>query len=131
MGSEWGRSRDGGGSAQVFETMLPQDEIDGLCLQCGVIERQRKLDLGVFVRAMVISAGTPEGAYQVGIVRSYLQCEVPRVAGPAFDRWFDEPRDLYARIARLRACEAYAVQFVIRLKDNWKPKVDYSARGVA
>jgi hypothetical protein len=34
-----------------------------------------------------------------------------------------------ASLARLRACEAHAVQFVIRLKDHWKPKVDYIARG--
>ena len=25
---------------QVFETMLPQEEVDRLCQQCGVIERQ-------------------------------------------------------------------------------------------
>ena len=216
---------------QVFETMLPQDEIDRLCQQCGVIERQRKLDLGMLVRAMVISAGTPGGAYQADVLRSYLEFEVPRVARSAFYRWFDEPlerfmealaeralayaraqqvdlagplcgvtdwyivdsttvkvRDTlredfpgtgdyaaikvhkvlsvgcgapvqyhfsparehdsrhlevneswrgyglladlaYASLARLRACEAHAVQFVIRLKDNWKPKVDYIARG--
>jgi hypothetical protein len=216
---------------QVFETMLPQDEIDRLCLQCGVIERQRKLDLGMLVRAMVISAGTPGGAYQADVLRSYLEFEVPRVARSAFYRWFDEPlerfmealaeralayaraqqvdlagplcgvtdwyivdsttvkvRDAlmddfpgtgnyaaikvhkvlsvgcgapvqyhfsparehdsrhlevneswrgyglladlaYASLARLRACDAHAVQFVIRLKDNWKPKVDYIARG--
>jgi putative transposase len=216
---------------QVFETMLPQDEIDRLCLQCGVIERQRKLDLGMLVRAMVISAGTPSGAYQADVLRSYLEFEVPRVARSAFYRWFDEPlerfmealaeralayaraqqvdlagplcgvtdwyivdsttvkvRDTliedfpgtgdyaaikihkvlsvgcgapvqyhfsparehdsrhlevneswrgyglladlaYASLARLQACEAHAVQFVIRLKDNWKPKVDYIARG--
>jgi len=35
----------------------------------------------------------------------------------------------YASIARLRACEAHDVRFVLRLKDNWKPKVDYLARG--
>jgi hypothetical protein len=35
----------------------------------------------------------------------------------------------YARLARLRACAAHAVPFVIRLKDHWKPKVDSSARG--
>jgi hypothetical protein len=35
----------------------------------------------------------------------------------------------YASLARLRACETYDVRFVIRLKDNWKPKVDYIARG--
>ena len=35
----------------------------------------------------------------------------------------------YASIGRLRACLEYGVQFVIRLKENWKPKVDHIARG--
>src|SRR6266850_3277119 len=215
----------------VFEAMLPRDEIDRLCMQCGVIERQRKLDLGMLVRAMVISAGTPGGAYQADVLRSYLEGEVPPVARSAFYRWFDEPlerfmaalaeravayaraqqvdlsgplcgvkdwyivdsttvrvrdalrkefpgtgeyaaikvhkvlsvgcgapvryhfsparehdsrhltideswRDCglladlaYASLDRLRACEAHGVRFVIRLKDNWKPKVDHIARG--
>jgi len=215
----------------VFEAMLPRDEIDRLCMQCGVIERQRKLDLGMLVRAMVISAGTPGGAYQADVLRSYLEGEVPPVARSAFYRWFDEPlerfmaalaeravayaraqqvdlsgplcgvkdwyivdsttvrvRDAlrkefpgtgeyaaikvhkvlsvgcgalvryhfsparehdsrhltideswrgyglladlgYASIERLRACDAHGVSVVIRLKDNWKPKVDYIARG--
>jgi hypothetical protein len=216
---------------QVFEAILPQQEIERLCAQCGVIERQRKLHLGMLVRAMVIAAGTPGGAYQADILRSYLEFEVPRVARSAFYRWFDEPlepfmtaladralayaraqqvalagilggvkdwyivdsttvtiRDAlrdefpgtgdyvalkvhtvlsvgcgapvhdhfsparehdsrhlqideswqgyglladlaYASLARLRACHAHGVRFVIRLKDNWKPKVDSMARG--
>jgi DDE family transposase len=215
----------------VFEPLLPQDEIGRLCQQCGVIERQRKLNLAMLVRAMVIAAGTPGGAYQADVLRSYLETEVPRVTRAAFYRWFDEPlerfmealaqralayaqaqqvdlpgplsgvqdwyivdsttikvRDAlredfpgtgdyaalkvhkvlsvgcgapvryhfspardhdsphlqideswrgyglladlaYASLARLQACETYDVRFVIRLKDNWKPKVDYIARG--
>jgi putative transposase len=216
---------------EVFEAILPQEEIDRLCQQFGVVERQRKLNLGMFVRAMVISAGTPGGAYQADVLRSYLEFEVPHVARSAFYRWFDEPleqfmevlaeralayaraqqvdlsgplcgvtdwyivdattitvRDAlreefpgtgdyaalkvhkvlsvgcgapvryhfsparehdrrhlqideswrgyglladlaYASLARLRACEAHGVRLVIRLKANWKPKVDYLARG--
>lgn len=215
----------------VFEELLPQGEMDRLCRQCGVIERQRKLNLAMLVRAMVISAGTPGGAYQADILRAYLESEVPRVTRAAFYRWFDEPlerfmealaqralayaraqqvdlpgplsgvkdwyivdsttikvRDAlleefpgtgdyaalkvhkvlsigcgapvryhfsparehdsphlqideswrgyglladlaYASLARLRACETYDVRFVIRLKDNWKPKIEYIARG--
>jgi len=75
----------------VFEQMLPQEEIDRLCPQCGVIERQRKLNLGMLVRAMVISAGTPGGAYQADVLRSYLEGEVPRVTRAAFYRWCDVP----------------------------------------
>jgi putative transposase len=76
---------------QVFEAILPQEEIDRLCQQCGVIERQRQLNLGMFVRAMVISAGTPGGAYQADVLRSYLECAVPHGARSACYRWFDEP----------------------------------------
>ena len=76
---------------QVFEAMLPQQEIDRLCQQCGVIARQRKLHLGMLVRAMVISAGTPGGAYQADILRSSLEGEVPRVTRAACYRWFDAP----------------------------------------
>jgi hypothetical protein len=47
---------------QVFEARLPQEEIDRLCQQGGVIERQRQRHRGMWVRAMVISAGTPGGA---------------------------------------------------------------------
>jgi putative transposase len=216
---------------EVFETILHQQDIERLCVQCGVIERQRKLQLGMLVRAMVIAAGTPGGAYQADILRSDLEFAVPRVARSACYRWFDEPleqfmaaladralvyaraqqvdlpgilggvkdwdivdsttvhvRDAlrdefpgtgeyaavkvhkvlsvgcgapvhdhfsparehdsrhltidaawrgcglladlaYASLARLRACNDHGVRFVIRLKDTWKPKVDYIARG--
>lgn len=35
----------------------------------------------------------------------------------------------YASLARLQACEHHGVRFVIRLKENWKPKVDSVASG--
>jgi hypothetical protein len=67
----------GDGVRQVFEVMLPQGEIDQLCQQFGVSERQRQPNLGMFVRVMVISAGTPSGAYQTAFLRSCLECELP------------------------------------------------------
>src|SRR5262245_8267283 len=216
---------------QVLEAILPQHEIERLCAQFGVSERQRKRHLGMVVRAMVIAAGTPGGAYQADILRSYLEFAVPRVGRSAVSRWFDESlepfmgaladpaladarapqvdltgilggvkdwyivdsttvrvRDAlqdefpgagddaalkvhkvlsigggapvhyhcsparehdnrhlqsaaswqgcglladlaYASLARLRACNSHGVRFVIRLQDNWQPKVDAVARG--
>jgi len=35
----------------------------------------------------------------------------------------------YASIARLEHCEKFDVRYVIRLKDNWKPKVDFIHAG--
>jgi hypothetical protein len=87
--------------------MLPQVESDRLCQQCGVIERQRKLNLGMFVRAMVISAGTPGGAYQADVLRSYLEFAVPPVARSACYRWFDEPLERLMEALAERA-QAYA-----------------------
>jgi hypothetical protein len=70
----------------VFEAILPQEEMEHLCQPFGVIERERKLNRGMFVRAMVISVGTPGGAYQADVLRSYLEFEVPHVVRSAFSR---------------------------------------------
>jgi hypothetical protein len=66
--------------------MLPQDEIDRLCQEYGVTERQRKLNLGMLVRAMVVSAGKPGGADRAGVCRSSLEFAVPRVTHAGFYR---------------------------------------------
>jgi hypothetical protein len=57
-----GQAMTGDEVRHVVEAMVPQGEIDGLCAPCGGIERQRQLPLGMFVRAMVLSAGPPGGA---------------------------------------------------------------------
>ena len=44
---------------QVFQDMLPQEEIDGLCQQFGVIERQRKLHAHELQREMPAGATCP------------------------------------------------------------------------
>src|SRR5918994_5082100 len=91
---------------KVFEAILPQEEMEHLCQQFGVIERERQLNLGMFVRAMVISAGTPGGAYQADVLRSYLEFEGPRVARSAFYRWFDEPLERF-----MEALAAHALAY--------------------
>ena len=35
----------------------------------------------------------------------------------------------YASLARLLDCEKYGVTYILRLKENWKPKIDRVARG--
>jgi hypothetical protein len=47
---------------EVCQAMRPQVESDRLCQELGVVQRQRTRTLGMLVRAMVISAGTPGGA---------------------------------------------------------------------
>jgi hypothetical protein len=91
---------------QVFETRLPQDESDRLGLQGGVIERQRQLDLGMFVRAWSSRLGR-QGAPTADVLRSSLEFEGPRVARSAFYRWFDEPLERFMEALAERAL-AYA-----------------------
>jgi hypothetical protein len=47
---------------QVCEASWPQEEIDRLCQACGGVPRERRRNLGLVVRALVISAGPPVGA---------------------------------------------------------------------
>jgi hypothetical protein len=88
---------------QVFEAILPQQEIERLCAPFGGIERQRKLHLGMLVRAMIISAGSPGRAHQADILRSYRECEVPKVARSACYRWLDEPLEHFMAALAERA----------------------------
>jgi putative transposase len=92
---------------QVFAAVLPQQDIERLCAQCGVIARPRQLHLGRLVRAMVLAAGTPGGAYQADSLRSDLEVEVPRVARSAVYRWLDEPLEPFMTALADRAL-AYA-----------------------
>lgn len=96
---------------EVFEAIVPQEEMDRLCQPCGVSERQRQRNLGMFGRAMVISAGTPGGAYQADVWRSYVECEVPHVARSACSQWFDEPLErCMAALAEQALADARAQQ---------------------
>lgn len=216
---------------QVFGELLPEALIDEFAVQFGVVERERKIDIRSFVRALVIGAGTPDGGLQADALRAYLDLNVPEISRAAFYKRFDEAlaslmaalaehamtyaarlevdlpgilgevtdwyivdsetiklRDAlmsewrgcgkyaaikvhktlslgtgvplryhfspakehdsnhltideswrgyglladlgYASLARLSACCKHGVTFVIRLKENWKPKVDHIARG--
>jgi hypothetical protein len=76
---------------EVFETILPPPDIERWCVQWGVMARPRKLPLGRVVRALVLAAGTPGGAYQAASLRSSLEGAVPRGARSAFYRGFDAP----------------------------------------
>jgi len=61
----------------------------------------------MFVRALVLSAGTPGGAYQADVWQSPLEFEVPSVARSACYRWVDEPLERFMEALAQRAL-AYA-----------------------
>jgi hypothetical protein len=92
---------------QVWEAILPPQDIERVCRQGGVIERPRPLHLGMLVRAMVSAAGTPDGTDQADILRSSLAGEGPRGARSACYRWFDEPLERFRAALADRAL-AYA-----------------------
>jgi hypothetical protein len=79
-----GSSRTGDDVCRGLEQMRPPEEMDRLCPEGGVMERQRPLHLGMWVRALVRSAGTPGGAYQADVWRSSLACEGPPVTRAAY-----------------------------------------------
>ena len=72
-----------------------------------MLERQRQRHLVMWVRAMVISAGTPGGADQADVLPADLESEVPRVTRAAFYRWFDAPLERFMEALAQQAL-AYA-----------------------
>nr|MDQ3831853.1 hypothetical protein [Candidatus Tectomicrobia bacterium] len=74
----------------VFGKRLPQDEMHRLCQPSEVVRHQRRPNRGMLVRAMVMSVGTPGGAYRANVLRSFLEFEVRRVTRAACYRWSDE-----------------------------------------
>lgn len=216
---------------EMFHQVLPSDEIAAWAVELGFVERDRKLDVGCFVRALVLAGGTPGAGLQADALHAYLDMKVPDISRAAFYKRFgpslealmarlsaramayaaslevDLPAQMggvtdwrivdsetvklrvalkdelpgcgkyaaikvhktlsvgtgcplryhfspgkehdskhldideswrglglladlgYASLARLRACMTHEVAFVIRLKENWKPKVDHVARG--
>ena len=93
----------------VFEARRPQDALDRVCQPCGVLARQRQLTRGMWVRAMVMSAGTPGGASQADVLRSSVDGEGPRVTRAACSRWFDAPLEpCLAALAARALAEARA-----------------------
>src|SRR4051794_12851411 len=84
---------------EVFETLLPSEELERLARELRVVERERKLQLALLVRSMVIAAGTPTGGRMADAVRVYLESGGKRVARSASYRWFDE--ELEALMDRL------------------------------
>jgi hypothetical protein len=75
----------GDDGCRVFEPRRPQEAMDRRCQACGVSERQRQRPLGMWVRALVMSAGTPGGADQAEVLRSALEGEGPPVTRAAPD----------------------------------------------
>lgn len=57
-----GTEMTGEDARHVFEATLPKRDIERLCQQHCVIACQRRLNVRMLVRAMIISAGTPGGA---------------------------------------------------------------------
>jgi hypothetical protein len=123
-----GQAMTGDEVRHVVEAMVPQGELDCRCAPCGVIERQRQLKLGMFVRARVLSAGTPGGADPADVLGSSLECEVPPGARSAFSRGFDAPLERFmAALADRARADARAPQ-VERSGPRWGAPTGPSSR---
>lgn len=217
---------------EVFETVLPENELREIIRKAKFEERTRKRDAVALLRAMVIAAGTGYGGRQRDVARIYFENGAPHVVRSGFYAWFgteletamdaiaqramaygkglplDTPRLLavyardfhivdsstvklpqklfdvfpgagdyaalkvhkrlsvglgtvvdyhisparehdaphlqldeswrklgllvdlgYASLKLLQDCQTFEVVYVIRLKDNWKPRVDHIHRG--
>jgi hypothetical protein len=95
---------------EVFKSILPDDVLLPANRAAGLQERERKMNAPLFLRSMIISASTGYGGRQADAMKICFESGAKKVVrGPCTP-------------AR------HGVHYVIRLKENWKPKVDHVAR---
>jgi hypothetical protein len=90
---------DGNTLRETLEAIIPEAEMQALARELGVVERESKRDLAMFVRAMILAAGTARGGVQADAMRRYLDMLAPtsprRVSRQAFYRWFDDKLEVF------------------------------------
>ena len=88
---------------EVFEAILPEEELRQIIDKAKFEERSRKRDAVAFLRAMVIAAATGYGGRQRDVARIYFENGAQRVVRGGFYAWFgqelEEAMDAVARRA--------------------------------
>lgn len=88
---------------EVFEAVLPEDELREIIEKAKFERRSRKRDAVALVRAMVIAAATGYGGRQRDIARIYFDNGSRRVARGGFYAWFGKELEATMGIMARRA----------------------------
>lgn len=75
---------------EIFETVLPDEALQALIKATGLVQRERKLDAQMFIRAAVIAAARGSGGRQASVLETYMMLGTPKVARGASYAWFSE-----------------------------------------
>lgn len=94
---------------EVFEAVLPEDDLRQIIAKAKFEERSRKRDAVAFVRAMVIAAGTGYGGRQRDVARVYFENGAQHVVRGGFYAWFGEELESVMDTVARRAM-AYAAR---------------------
>lgn len=75
----------------VFRDLLPVELIEKWAEECGVVERERKLQVVQLVYSLVLASSAPGGATLADSLRMYLaEATTEKVVPSAFYKWFTE-----------------------------------------
>lgn len=99
---------------EVFEAILPKDDLLAIIAASKFEERTRKRDAVAFLRAMVIAAATGYGGRQRDIARIYFENDSRQVARSGFYSWFG-PRLEIAMDTIARRALAYSASLPLDL----------------
>jgi hypothetical protein len=95
------RKLDGEQVREIFEAVLPDNELKNIVERTHFEERTRKRDAVAFLRAMVIAAATESGGRQRDVARVYFENGAPKVGRGGFYAWFGtELEEAMVQLAR-------------------------------
>ncbi len=87
----------------VFEAVLPDAAVEGILAGFNFQERCRRMDALLFIRAMVMAAGTNRGGRQADVMRLYFENGGPQVVRGGFYRWFNPKLEAVMEQVAVRA----------------------------
>ena len=95
----------------LFTSVLPDELIDELTVEFGLVERERKVDIRALVRALVFAASTPDGGLQADALRAYLEMNVAPISRAAFyERFTERLEKLMAKLAEHAMAQAASLE---------------------
>jgi hypothetical protein len=75
---------------ETLQAILPSDKIQRLAKECGVVHRERKLEVDKLVDSLVLSAGSDDSGVLADAMRRY-KCETgDEIVRGAFYAWLDD-----------------------------------------
>lgn len=95
---------------EIFETVLPDEFLEGAIQAVGFQQRERKLNAKMLLRSLIIAASTGNGGRQADAMKLYFDSGARKVVRGGFYGWFGPSLERTMELVRDKALAFVAAQ---------------------